>query len=187
MFGNKILMSTLFSAMLTIAGLTLSTQASAACALVSSNGGAPLTIKPVDTDTPEAKQFLETCINPYTKVYTSDPEAAKAGRKVMTYNGCTGCHGGKLEGIMAPSLRKDGGQGSSDTKWAYAKHTTDKGIFETIAGGGANPGVSSAVMPTWHNQVEGHAGDGLSTDDILKAIAYIRTQYKGDGEKDWLK
>ncbi len=187
MLGNKVLRSTLFVGMLALAGLTLSFEASAACQLVSSNGGKPLNIKPVDSDTPQAKEFLETCNNPYTKIYVKDPEAAKAGRKVMTLNGCTGCHGGKLEGVMAPSLRKDGGQGAFDTKWAYEKHNTDKGLFETIAGGGANPGVSSAVMPTWHNQVEGHAGDGLTTDEILKAIAYIRTQYHGDGEKVWLK
>jgi cytochrome c-L len=187
MLGKKILTSTLFAGLLTLAGLTLSLEASAACQLVSSNGGAPLTVKVDAADSPEAKQFLETCINPYTKIYAKDPEAAKAGRKVYTYNGCSGCHGGKLEGVMAPSLRKDGGQGAFDTKWAYAKHSTDKGMFETIAGGGANPGVSSAVMPTWHKQVEGHAGDGLTTDEILKAIAYIRTQYHGDGEKDWMK
>jgi cytochrome c-L len=30
-------------------------------------------------------------------------------------------------------------------------------------------------------------GDGLSTDEILKIIGYIRSEYKGDGEKDWLK
>jgi cytochrome c-L len=186
MLGNKIIKSTLFAGLLTLAGLTLSLEASAACQLVSNNGGGPLTVKVDAADTPEAKTFLETCINPYTKMYAKDPEAAKAGRKVYTYNGCSGCHGGKLEGVMAPSLRKDGGQGAYDTKWAYAKHTTDKGMFETIAGGGANPGISSAVMPTWHKQVEGHAGDGLTTDEILKAIAYIRTQYHGDDKKDWL-
>ncbi|MGB4812998.1 MAG: c-type cytochrome [Methylophilaceae bacterium] len=186
MLGNKTLKSVIF-AMLAIAGFTLSIQAKADCNLVSDSSGKPLNIKVVDTDTPEAKEFLKTCINPYTKKYATDEEAAKVGKKVMSYNGCTGCHGGKLEGIMAPSLRKDGGQGAFDMKWAYAKSATDKGMFETIAGGGQSPGMSGAVMPTWHNQVAGHAGDGLSTDDILKAIGYIRTQYHGDGEKTWLK
>lgn len=43
-------------------GLTLSTQASATCNLVSTKDGSPLGIKGVDADTPQAKQFLETCL-----------------------------------------------------------------------------------------------------------------------------
>jgi cytochrome c-L len=159
-------------------------SSSGGCKLVSTKDGSPLNIKVVDTDTPEAKQFLETCINPYTKIYLADEEAAKKGRREYNYNNCTGCHGGKLEGVMAPSLAKNGGTGAFDTKWVYAKNETDKGMFETIAGG--TPGTSGGVMFIWHNQLEGHTGDGLTTDQILKAIAYIRTQYKGDGEKPWL-
>lgn len=185
MFGNKALKSTLLVSVLTLAGLTLSFQANAACNLVSTVDGKPLAIKAVDTDTPEAKQFLETCINPYTKLYAADAEAAKKGKREYNYNNCTGCHGGKLEGVMAPSLRKDGGTGAFDTKWVYAKNATDKGMFESIAGG--TPGVSGGTMFIWHNQLPGKTGDGLSTDQILKAIAYIRLNYKGDGEKTWLK
>ena len=58
-------------------------------------------------------------------------------------------------------------------------------MFETIAGG--TPGTSGGTMFIWHNQLPGHTGEGLPTDDILKAIGYIRTVYKGDGEKTWLK
>jgi cytochrome c-L len=159
--------------------------ASGTCNLVSTKDNSPLKIKVVDTDTPEAKEFLATCINPYTKKYAADEEAAKVGKKVTSFNGCTGCHGGNLTGLMAPSLVKSGGTGAFDTKWVYEKNATDKGMFETIAGG--TPGASGGTMLVWHNQLEGHTGDGLSTDDILKAIAYIRTQYKGDGEKTWMK
>lgn len=155
------------------------------CNLVSTKDNSPLAIKVVATDTPEAKEFLATCVNPYTKKYATDPEAAKAGRKVMTYNGCTGCHGGNLGGLMAPSLVKNGGTGAFDTKWVYEKNATDKGMFETIAGG--TPGTSGGTMFVWHNQLPGKTGEGLPTDDLLKAIAYIRTVYKGDGEKTWLK
>lgn len=183
MLGNKALKSTLFVGMLVLAGLSF--QASAACSFVSTKDGSPLAIKATATDTPQAKEFLETCNNPYTKAYLKDPEAAKAGRKVMTLNGCTGCHGGKLEGIMAPALTKGGGQGAYDTKWVYAKDATDKGMFETVSAG--TPGTSGGAMAIWHAQLEGHVGDGLSSDELLKAIAYIRTQYKGDGEKPWLK
>jgi cytochrome c-L len=160
-------------------------SAGSGCSFVSTKDGSPLVIKASAKDTPEAKEFLETCINPYTKRFAGDAEAAKKlGRKVYTYNGCSGCHGGKLEGIMAPSLRKDGGQGSHDTQWAYAKNSTDKGMFESISGG--TKGVSGGVMQPWHKDIEGHVSDGLSTDEILKAIAYIRTEYHGDGEKTWM-
>lgn len=187
MLGNKALKSTLFVGMLTLVGLTLSFQASAACKLVSTKDNSPLAIKAVDTDTPQAKEFLETCNNPYTKAYAADPKAAKAGRKVFTLNNCMGCHGGKLEGIMAPGLRKQptGGQSQWDNQWVYAKNATDKGMFETIAGG--TPGNSGGNMFVWHNQLPGKTGDGLSTDDILKVIAYIRTEYAGGGDKPWLK
>ena len=156
------------------------------CNFVSTIGDKPFIIKAVDTDTPEAKEFLKTCINPYTKIYMSDAEAAKKGKREYNYNNCTGCHGGKLEGIMAPSLSKNtaGGQGAYDQKWVYAKNATDKGMFETIAAG--TPGTSGGAMFVWHNQLPGKTGDGLSTDQILKAIAYIRTEYKGDGEKTWM-
>jgi len=173
----------------TAAGSDASTKVAEAktgggCNLVSTKDGSPLNIKVVDTDTPEAKQFLETCVNPYTKIYMADAEAAKKGKREYNYNNCTGCHGGNLEGVMAPSLSKFGGTGAFDTKWVYAKNATDKGMFETIAGG--TPGTSGGVMFVWHNQFEGKTGDGLTTDQILKAIAYIRTAYKGDGEKPWL-
>jgi len=185
MLGFKSIKAALLISMLGFAGLTATTQASAACNLVSTKDSTPLAIKAVDTDTPEAKVFLATCVNPYTKKYVADAEAAKAGRKVMTFNGCTGCHGGNLGGLMAPSLVKNGGTGAFDTKWVYAKNSTDKGMFETIAAG--SPGTSGGLMPVWHAQQPDKVGDGLSTDEILKAVAYIRTVYKGDGEKDWLK
>jgi cytochrome c-L len=86
---------------------------------------------------------------------------------------------------MAPSLVKNGGVGAFDTRWVYAKNGTDKGMFETIANG--TPGISGGNMFIWHNQLEGHTGDGLTTDEILKAISYIRTVYKGNDEKTWLK
>jgi len=185
MLGNKVIKTALLVSMLGFLGLTLSTQASAECKLVSTKDSTPLAVKADEADTPEAKEFLATCINPYTKKYVADKEAAKAGRKVMTYNGCTGCHGGKLEGVMAPSLRKDGGQGAFDKQWVYAKNTTDKGIFETIAAG--TPGTSGGLMPVWHKHQPDKVGDGLSTDEILKAVAYIRSEYRGDAGTPWME
>lgn len=186
MLGFKSIKAALLISMLGFAGLTATTQASAACSLVSTKDSSPLAVKVVDTDTPQAKEFLETCVNTYTKAYAKDPELIKkGGKKLFGYNGCSGCHGGKLEGVMAPSLSKFGGQGAYDTRWVYAKNATDKGMFESIAGG--TPGTSGGTMFIWHNQLPGKTGDGLTTDEILKLIAYIRTEYKGDGEKTWMK
>jgi hypothetical protein len=42
-------------------------------------------------------------------------------------------------------------------------------------------------MQAWNRSIDNHVGDGLTNDEILKAIAYIRTQYLGDGEKTWAK
>jgi cytochrome c-L len=155
------------------------------CNLVSTIDGSPLAIKAVDTDTAEAKEFLATCKNPYNAIYAADPKKAKKeGRREFNYNNCMGCHGGKLEGVMAPSLSKGGGQGAFDTKWVYAKNATDKGMFETISGG--TPGKSGGTMFKWHNQVEGHTGDGLTTDQILRAMGWIRVNYQGDGAKEWM-
>ncbi len=177
MFGNKALKSTLFVSMLTIAGLTLSFQANAACKLVSTKDNSPLAIKVTDKDTPEAKQFLETCVNPYTKLYAKDAEAAKAGKKQFGFQGCSGCHGGNANGLMGPSI--------IDEHWQYAKHNTDKGMFETIADG-TNGTEGGGVMFTWHEQLPGHTGDGLDTDTILKIMGWLRTQYKGNDDKPWL-
>ena len=152
---------------------------SGACGLVSKKDASPLAIKVVATDTPEAKEFLATCINPYTKLYAKDAEAAKAGKKAYAYNGCSGCHGGNANGLMGPSI--------IDAQWEYVNHTTDKGLFETIAGGTNGKGATArGSMLTWHNQLPGHSGDGVDTDTILKIIGWLRTQYTGGGETPWL-
>ena len=154
-------------------------SASANCSLVSTKDNSPLAIKVVATDTPEAKEFLATCINPYTKLYAKDAEAAKAGHKQYNFQGCSGCHGGNANGLMGPSI--------IDAQWEYVNHNTDKGMFETIAGGTNGKGATArGSMLTWHNQVPGHSGDGLDTDTILKIVAWLRTQYTGGGETPWL-
>lgn len=172
MFGIKFGKATLLVSMLAVVGL-LPIQAVAGCDLVSTKAGnAPLNIKVTDKDTPEAKEFLETCINPYTKRFVADPEAAKAGKKLFGYYSCTQCHGGNAGGQTGPSI--------TDDTWQYAKHVTDKGMFETIAGG------TDAGMPTWHGQLAGN-DELLKTDEILKIMGWLRSMYKGGGEKPWLK
>jgi len=170
MLGNKVIKAALLISVLGFVGLILSTQASAACSLVSTKDGSPLGIKGVDADTPQAKEFLETCINLYTKVFVKDADAAKAGKKLFGLYSCTQCHGSNAGGQLGPSI--------TDDRWQYAKHVTDKGLFETIAGG------SNGGMMTWHQQLSNP--DNLSTDEILKVIAWLRTQYKGGTDRPWL-
>ena len=158
------------------------------CDLVSVIDGTPLSIKVAAGDSDAAKTFLATCKNPYNDIFANDPNALKKlGRRAYNYNNCTGCHGGKLEGVMAPGLKKqpNGGQSQWDNQWVYPRNGTDKGMFETIAGG--TPGKSGkGAMFKWHKQIEGHTGDGLTTDEILQAIAYIRTKYEGTDGKTWM-
>ena len=171
MLGRK-LKSTFLVSMLAVAGMAIPLQASAECKLVSTKDGSPLPIKAVESDTPEAKEFLETCINPYTKRFAADKEAAKAGKKRFGYWSCTQCHGPNGDGQVAVAI--------TDDRWQYAKHTTDKGMFETIAGG------SNGGMFAWHQQVSGNP-ELLPTDEILKIIGWLRTSYKGGGDTPWLK
>lgn len=171
MLGNKAVKATFFVSMLALVGLTMPLQASAECKLVSTKDGSPLAIKPVETDTQEAKQFLATCVNPYTKKYAADAEAAKAGKKKFGFYSCTQCHGANAGGQVGPSI--------TDDRWQYSKHVTDKGLFETIAGG------SNGGMFAWHQQVAGNP-ELVPTDDILKIIGWLRTQYKGGGDTPWL-
>jgi cytochrome c-L len=161
------------------ASAAVASASSGSCSLVSTKDDSPLAIKAVDTDTPEAREFLATCVNPYTKIYAKDAEAAKVGKKAYAYNGCSGCHGGNANGLMGPSI--------IDAQWEYPKHNTDKGLFETVAGGTNGKGATvRGSMLTWHNQLPGHTGDGLDTDTILKITAWLRTQYTGGGATPWL-
>ena len=71
MLGNKAIKAALMVTLVTLSGL-LPLQASAECKFVSTKDGSPLVIKAVDSDTPEAKEFLATCVNPYTKKFAAN-------------------------------------------------------------------------------------------------------------------
>ena len=146
-------------------------SAGGVCNLIKTQDSSPLVIKITDKDTPEAKTFLQTCVNLYTKLYASNPEKAKEGKKKFGYWSCSQCHGGNGGGQTGPSIL--------DEVWQYPKHVTDKGMFESIAGG------TNGGMPAWHNQVGNP--EGLPTDDILKIIGWLRASYKSTGDKPWLK
>lgn len=159
--------------LLAMLALMVSVTASAECKFEKTTAGsAPFVIKITDADTPEAKEFLTTCVNPYTKKFVANPELAKQGKKKFGLYSCTQCHGGDGQGQTGPAV--------IDDLWQYSKHTTDKGMFETIAGG------SDLGMPAWHQQLAGNP-DLPSTDEILKIIGWIRAGFKGkDPSKPWL-
>lgn len=74
--------------------------------------------------------------------------------------------GGKAEGAVGPSL-----QGPN---FRYAKDATNKGMFETIwhgTDGGMGAKGYGLMAPD----------DGLSPDDVLKVIAYVRSNGKVTG------
>ena len=171
MLGNKAVKAALVVAMFSLAGLVLPLQASAACQFVATQDGSPFEIKPTADDTPEAKEFLETCKNPYTKRFVADPELAKAGKKKFGFWSCTQCHGGNAGGQTGPSI--------IDDTWQYAKHQTDKGMFETIAHG------TNGGMPAWHQQPSGNP-ELLSTNEIFVIMGWLRASFKGKGDKPWL-
>jgi cytochrome c-L len=175
MVSKKIGKAQLMLSVLAMTGaMVISGNAGAECKFESTKADhAPLVIKPTDKDSADAKTFLETCINPYTKRFVADPEAAKAGKKLFGMYSCTQCHGGNAGGQTGPSI--------TDDRWQYPKHVYDKGMFETIAGG------TDAGMPTWHQQVAGNP-ELLSTDEILKIMGWLRSMYSGvDQTKEWLK
>ena len=119
----------------------------------------PDSAPPEGRDTPGAKSFLETGINPYIEV------AACLHEGEQTYLASrSGCHGHLAEGKVGPGL--------NDAYWTYPKNKTDKGLFETIYGG-----AQGMMGP--HND--------LKLDEALKLMAWIRHLYTGDvQEAEWL-
>ena len=128
-------------------------------AFVTTQDGSPLAIKPELFDTPEAKQFMTTGKNPYV----GNQAAVEKGKKLFQMYSCTQCHGGDAQGQTGPSLH------GPDFK--YAKDATNKGMFETIwhgTNGGMGAKGKGLMDPTDPN-------NGLSPDEILKIIAWVRT------------
>ena len=83
--------------------------------------------------------------------YGEDVSAVQDGRRIFVAFNCSGCHGGRGGGGMAPSLR--------DEQWLYGQ--TDAQIFDSIAAGRANG------MPAW--------GMSLPEPEIWKLVSYIQS------------
>lgn len=126
---------------------------------VTTQDGSPLAINAAWFDTPEAKEFASTGKNPYI----GKQEAIDKGKKLYQMYSCSQCHGGDAQGQTGPSLHGPG--------FKYAKDATNKGMFETIWHGtnGGMGGKGKGIMdPT-------DPKNGLTPDEVLKVIAWIRT------------
>jgi cytochrome c oxidase cbb3-type subunit 3 len=90
---------------------------------------------------------MEGAANPYTQ----DRTAAAEGRQLFIRFNCSGCHGGRAGGGMAPSLR--------DVDWLYGDR--DAQLFSSIAEGRAHG------MPSWQPR--------MTADQIWKLVTYIKS------------
>lgn len=134
---------------------------------VTTQDGKPLEIKPELFDTPAAKEFMSTGKNSYV----GNQEAAERGKKLFQLYSCTQCHGGDGQGQTGPSLH--------GPDYKYAKDATNKGMFETIwhgTNGGMGAKGKGLMDPTDPN-------NGLSVDETLKIIAWIRTHGSTTGNE----
>ena len=134
-----------------------------AIAFVSTQDDKPLVIDAALFDTPAAKEFLATGKNPYI----GNADAIAAGHKVFGMYSCTQCHGPEAKGQVGPGL--------VGPTFKYPKNATNKGMFETVwhgTNGGMGAKGKGLMDPT-------DATNGLTPDELLKVIAWIRT--KGDG------
>lgn len=123
---------------------------------VTTQDGKPLAIDLAMFDTAGAKEFLATGKNPYI----GNEEAIKEGKKRFNLFSCVACHGGRGEGAVGPGLIGE--------TFKYAKNATNKGMFETIwhgTNGGMGAKGFGLMAPN----------DGLKPDEVLKVIAYIRS------------
>ncbi|HEU4709879.1 MAG TPA: c-type cytochrome [Methylophilaceae bacterium] len=124
---------------------------------VDTRNGEPIRIEP---DSRQAEMFVTTGQNPYI----SDPQAISQGQKLYQLYSCGQCHGSQAQGQTAKGL--------TGPQFNYAKTATDKGMFEIIyagTNGGMSPKGRGLMDPA-------NPQNGLSPDEILKVIAWIRSQ-----------
>ena len=162
MFSKKLLVSTLLAA-------CLACSANAGQKFIKTTDGSDFTdqlkasaksfgdAKKKDNVMTEAeKVFLETGKN----IYVGNAAAEKNGKKRIGYWSCTQCHGPTAKGQVGPGL--------VGPTFRYPKDITNKGMFETVWYGtnGGMGGKGFGVMaPT----------DGMTVDELLQTIAWIRT------------
>lgn len=127
---------------------------------VDTKTGQPMKIDSKFFDTAQSKQFLSTGENPYN----GNAEAIASGKKHYQTYSCAQCHGAQAQGQTASGL--------TGPRYNHAKSATDKGMFEIIWAGtnGGMSGKGKGVMDP------GNLSNGLSPDETLKVMAWIRSQ-----------
>lgn len=159
-----ILLTSLLVACHQDAGTSSGGSSASAIQFVATQDGQPMVIDAAMFDTEAAKSFLTTGKNPYI----GNADAIKEGKKKFNLYSCVACHGGKGEGAVGPGL--------TGANFRYAKNATNKGMFETIwhgTNGGMGAKGFGLMAPN----------DGLKPDEILKVIAYIRSNAKITGNE----
>ena len=147
---------------------TASTEAPAAASgnsisFVDTQEGKPLIIDAALFVTPAAKEFLATGKN----IYVGNEEGIAKGKRVYGLYSCSQCHGPEGKGQVGPGL--------VGPTFKYPKNATNKGMFETVWHG-TNGGMGAKGIGL---MVAGDNTQGITTDELLQVIAWIRT--KGDG------
>ena len=132
---------------------------------VKTTDGSDLIIPEAMFDTDAAKEFLATGKN----IYVGDSEAIKMGKKRYNLWSCTQCHGPTAKGQVGPGL--------TGPDFRYPKDATNKGMFETIwAGTNGGMGAKGFGLMT--------ADDGVTPDELLKIIAFIRSNGSITGNEE---
>ena len=131
---------------------------------IKTTDGSSLIIPEAMFDTDAAKEFLATGKN----IYVGDAEAIKMGKKRYNLWSCTQCHGPTAKGQVGPGL--------TGPDFRYPKDATNKGMFETIwAGTNGGMGAKGFGLMT--------ADDGVTVDELLKIIAFVRSNGKITGNE----
>jgi cytochrome c oxidase cbb3-type subunit III len=120
-----------------------------ACGRTPPHGGSTAEAAPIFTaigPIPGPPVAVDLPANPYAE----DRTAMGEGRQLFVRFNCSGCHGGRAGGGMAPSLR--------DIDWIYGSQ--DAQLFSSIAEGRAHG------MPSWYSR--------LTADQIWKLVTYIK-------------
>ena len=114
----------------------------------------PLDVKPGpnEVETEAVKTFKQTGRN----LYRGDAQAIAEGKRLYEAN-CQVCHLPDGSGRIGPSLIGD--------DWVHERVATDIGMFEVIYGG------ASGAMQSF-------ARRGMTQDQILKVVAYVRSLRK---------
>ena len=133
-----------------LAAIALACSATAECAPSPPHGGTTAAPPPAITAVgplPGPDPPATGGANPYTENRTAMGE----GRQLFVRFNCSGCHGGRGGGGMAPSLR--------DVDWLYGAN--DAQVFSSIVEGRAHG------MPSWQLT--------LTPDQTWKLVTYIKS------------